>query len=284
MRYGLSEEQIAEIKDFLARYPEVEKAVLFGSRAIGSWKPASDVDIALFGSQANAALGSVIKFDIEEDTYLPFFFDIVAYSKITNAALKAHIDSKGIVLYKRKERTHEEENSMAHTKPLSGKRYRVGIITASDKGARGEREDASGALIREMMSGAGYDVQSYCLLPDEKEALKAEMRRLADNALVDLVLTTGGTGFSPRDWTPEATTEIAERFVPGIAEAMRAAGMAITKRAMLSRAVSVIRGKTLIVNLPGSPKAVRENLEFIVGELPHALEILCGEGGECALP
>ncbi|MDR3301296.1 MAG: MogA/MoaB family molybdenum cofactor biosynthesis protein [Spirochaetaceae bacterium] len=171
---------------------------------------------------------------------------------------------------------------MAPNKPTSGKRYRVGIITLSDKGARGEREDASGALIKEMMSGAGYDIESYCLLPDEKELLKGELRRLADNALADLVLTTGGTGFSPRDWTPEATLEVAERFVPGIPEAMRAGGMAITKRAMLSRAVSVIRGKTLIINLPGSPKAVRENLEFIIDVLPHALEILSGEGGECA--
>jgi predicted nucleotidyltransferase len=103
MRYGLTEKQITEITDFIARYPQVEKAALFGSRAIGSYKPASDVDIALFGSQVNAALGAVIKYDIEEDTYLPFFFDIVAYPKITNAALREHIDSKGIVLYERED-------------------------------------------------------------------------------------------------------------------------------------------------------------------------------------
>jgi molybdenum cofactor synthesis domain-containing protein len=162
------------------------------------------------------------------------------------------------------------------------KRYPVAVITASDKGSHGEREDTSGPLVREMMNARGYDVVSYKILPDEKALLKEEMVRLADNGLAALILTTGGTGFSPRDVTPEATLEIAERNASGIAEAIRANSMTITKRAMLSRAASAIRGKTLIVNLPGSPKAVRETLEFILDTLPHALEILSGDGGECA--
>jgi molybdenum cofactor synthesis domain-containing protein len=159
--------------------------------------------------------------------------------------------------------------------------YRVAIITLSDKGSRGEREDKSGPLIREMTEAAGYQVESHIMLPDEQELLEQELKRLCDKGLADLILTTGGTGFSPRDHTPEATLAVAERLVPGIAEAMRQQSLTITKRAMLSRAVSVIRGKTLIVNLPGSPKAVRENLEYIIGELRHGLDILTGRDGEC---
>jgi molybdenum cofactor synthesis domain-containing protein len=160
--------------------------------------------------------------------------------------------------------------------------YRVAVITASDKGSRGEREDQSGPVIREMAEAAGFWVESSVMLPDEQEILERELRRICDNGRADLILTTGGTGFSPRDRTPEATLAVAERLAPGIAEAMRVQGLAITKRAMLSRAVSVIRGKTLIINLPGSPRAVRENLECIIGELRHALDILTGNGGECA--
>jgi molybdenum cofactor synthesis domain-containing protein len=160
--------------------------------------------------------------------------------------------------------------------------YRLAIITASDKGSRGEREDESGRVIREIAEKNGCEVVSYALLPDEQPLLEAELRRLCDGSLADLILTTGGTGFSPRDCMPEATRAVAERDVPGIPEAMRAAGMGITKRAMLSRAAAAIRSKTLIINLPGSPKAVRENLEFIIGELPHGLDILLGTGGECA--
>jgi molybdenum cofactor synthesis domain-containing protein len=134
-----------------------------------------------------------------------------------------------------------------------------------------------------MLLAAGYDVVSLKILADEKELLKNEMLRLCGTTTpVDLILTTGGTGFSPRDVTPEATSEIAERNAPGIAEALRAYSMKITKRAMLSRAVSVIRGKTLIINLPGSPKAVKESLEYLLDTLPHALDILRGTGGECA--
>lgn len=160
--------------------------------------------------------------------------------------------------------------------------YRAGIITSSDKGAAGDREDLSGAVIREILEEAGYEVAGYKILPDEKEALKEEMIRLSDEVKCDLVVTTGGTGFSPRDVTPEATLAVADRNAPGIAEAIRAYSMTVTKRAMLSRGASAIRGTTLIINLPGSPKAVREGLEYIMDTLPHGLEILSGRGGECA--
>ena len=164
---------------------------------------------------------------------------------------------------------------------MSSNRYRAAIITVSDKGSKGEREDASGMLIREILEDAGYQAISYAIFPDEQDLLEREMKRISDEGLADLILTTGGTGFSPRDRTPEATIAVAERLVPGIPEAMRMQSMGITKRAMLSRAAAAIRGKTLIVNLPGSPRAVRENLEYIVGELQHGLDILCGNDGEC---
>jgi molybdenum cofactor synthesis domain-containing protein len=160
--------------------------------------------------------------------------------------------------------------------------YRAAIITASDKGSQGERADTSGPLIREIVEAAGFTVESYSLLPDDQKLLEKEMRRICDRGLADLILTTGGTGFSPRDRTPEATLAVAERLVPGIAEAMRFQSLGITKRAMLSRAVSVIRKKTLIINLPGSPKAVRENLEYVITGLRHGLDILTGRDGECA--
>ncbi len=160
--------------------------------------------------------------------------------------------------------------------------YRAGIVTLSDKGAAGEREDVSGAVIREILEKAGYEVVSYRLLADEGEDLKEELMRLCDEVECDLVLTTGGTGFSPRDVTPEATLAVADRNAPGIAEAIRAYSMTVTKRAMLSRGASVIRGSTLIINLPGSPKAVRESLEYILDTLSHGLEILSGRGGDCA--
>ncbi|GHU85323.1 molybdenum cofactor biosynthesis protein [Spirochaetia bacterium] len=162
--------------------------------------------------------------------------------------------------------------------------YRVGIITASDKGSQGEREDLSGPAIREIVSAQGYEVRYYIVLPDERPILEAELRRLCDGHLADLILTTGGTGFSPRDCMPEATAAVADRTAPGIAEAMRANSMTITKRAMLSRGMAAIRGTTLIINLPGSPRAVRENLEFIIPELRHGLDILTGRDRECARP
>jgi molybdenum cofactor synthesis domain-containing protein len=160
--------------------------------------------------------------------------------------------------------------------------YRLGIVVASDKGSRGEREDKSGPVIRELAEAWGYTVTSYALLPDDQGGLEAELKRLCDGGLADLVLTSGGTGFSPRDRMPEATAAVAERLVPGIAEAMRAYSLTITKRAMLSRAIAAIRGAALIVNLPGSPGAVREHLEYILPELRHGLDILTGLDGECA--
>lgn len=164
----------------------------------------------------------------------------------------------------------------------TGYPYRVGILTASDRSASGARQDVSGKIIGEIVQEHGYRVESYSILPDEQDLLEREMKRLCDTNAVDLLLTTGGTGFSGRDCMPEATLAVAQRLVPGIPEAMRQYGMTITKKAMLSRAVAVLRGKTLIVNLPGSPKAVRENLEYIIGELRHGLDILTGRDGDCA--
>lgn len=159
--------------------------------------------------------------------------------------------------------------------------FRAAVITASDKGYAGEREDVSGALVKEMLTEAGYEVVHYTVLPDDRKALADELRRLCDNGEAALILTTGGTGFSPRDCTPEATIDVAERIAPGIAEAMRAQSMKVTDRAMLSRAVAVLRGQTLIINLPGSPKAVRENLSCILPALEHGLAILTGRDSEC---
>lgn len=159
---------------------------------------------------------------------------------------------------------------------------RVAVITASDSGFHGEREDKSAPVIEEIVSKEGYQVVKKLLLPDDLEMLANAMREIADNGEADLILTTGGTGFSSRDVMPEATLAVAERIVPGIPEAMRAYSMQFTKRAMLSRAAAGIRRKTLIINMPGSPKAVRECLEYIVSELNHGLEILLGEAGNCA--
>ncbi|WOO37455.1 MogA/MoaB family molybdenum cofactor biosynthesis protein [Anaerocolumna sp. AGMB13020] len=158
---------------------------------------------------------------------------------------------------------------------------RVGIITASDKGSKGERTDTSGMVIKELTSEYGFQVIEYILLPDEQKQLEDTMIKWCDSGKVDLILTTGGTGFSERDVTPEATKNIGEREVPGIAEAMRYHSLQITKRAMLSRGTAVIRKKTLVINLPGSPKAVRENLSYIIDSLEHGLAILKGEDGEC---
>jgi molybdenum cofactor synthesis domain-containing protein len=161
--------------------------------------------------------------------------------------------------------------------------YRLAIVTASDKGARGEREDASAEVIRRLTAELG-EVVEYKVLPDEREELAAELRRLADERAIDLILTTGGTGLGPRDVTPEATLDVVDRLVPGLAEGMRAAGAAKTPHALLSRAVAGIRGRTLIVNLPGSPRGVEENLTAILPALPHGLAILTGRAGECGQP
>ena len=159
---------------------------------------------------------------------------------------------------------------------------RAAIITASDSGYRGEREDLSGPAIKEILEREGYEVISMDILPDDQVMLAGKLQEIADSEKAELILTTGGTGFSERDVTPEATEEVIERKVPGIPEAIRAYSMTITKRAMLSRATAGIRGKTLIVNLPGSPKAVRESLEYIIDALAQGLEILSGEARDCA--
>ncbi|MQL51151.1 molybdopterin adenylyltransferase [Desulfofundulus thermobenzoicus] len=159
--------------------------------------------------------------------------------------------------------------------------WRVGILTASDKGSRGEREDKSADVIREMVAAIDGEVVAYRLVPDDLEVLKENLITMVDRDRLDLVLTTGGTGFSPRDNTPEATRAVIEREVPGIPEAMRAESMKKNPRAMLSRAVAGIRHRTLIINLPGSPRGVRECLEAVLPALPHGLEILTGRGGEC---
>ena len=159
--------------------------------------------------------------------------------------------------------------------------YTVGIITSSDKGSRNERVDKSGAAIKEIVEKFNMVVEKYVILPDEKELLSEEMKNMADNLKLNLVLTTGGTGFSVRDVTPEATKEVIEREVPGICEAIRQYSLTITKRAMLSRAVSGIRNQTLIINLPGSEKAVRESLEYCIESVIHGIEILIGSASEC---
>lgn len=159
--------------------------------------------------------------------------------------------------------------------------FKAAVVTVSDKGSKGEREDVSGLAVQELLEGGGYEVVSRTIVPDESERIAAELVRLADVENVALVLTTGGTGFSPRDVTPEVTLSVVQRPCPGIPEAMRAFSLAVTKRAMLTRAAAGIRGETLIVNLPGSPKAVRECLGFILDELGHGLAILRGETGEC---
>lgn len=165
---------------------------------------------------------------------------------------------------------------------MEGYRWKAAVVTLSDKGYAGEREDKSGPLICEIIAKEGYDIEQTILLPDEKAEIKKCLCTLCDEYSIDIVFTTGGTGFAERDCTPEATMEVAERNAPGIAEAMRLASLKITPRAMLSRGVSVIRGKTLIINLPGSPKAVRENLEAVLPTLDHGLAILTGRAGECA--
>ena len=160
--------------------------------------------------------------------------------------------------------------------------WQAAVITLSDKGAKGERRDESGPAIAKRLTEAGYEVVEQLLLADEASPLKAQLMRLADQRQLDLILTTGGTGFGPRDITPEATLAVAHRNAPGIAEAMRAASLAITPRAMLSRAASVIRGKTLIINLPGSPKACMECMDVFLDTIPHAMGLLRGVVEDCA--
>lgn len=162
--------------------------------------------------------------------------------------------------------------------------YNLAILTISDKGHAGEREDVSGKTIREIAEKKGYALAHYAILPDERDLIAAELRRLCDTRTAHLILTTGGTGFSKRDVTPEATLEVVERLCPGIPEAMRAMSMEKTKRAMLTRSVAGLRGDTLIINLPGSAKAVRECLECVIDQVEHGLDILTGQAKDCAAP
>ncbi|MFO7997055.1 MAG: molybdopterin adenylyltransferase [Dehalococcoidia bacterium] len=159
--------------------------------------------------------------------------------------------------------------------------FTVGILTISDKGAGGEREDRSGETIREILSGMDVSIANYDIVPDEKELIVEKLVKWADEEGLDVLLTTGGTGLTPRDVTPEATLSVVDRVVPGFAEAMRVESLRKTPMAMLSRAVAGTRGKCLIINLPGSPRAVRECLEVILPALPHAVETLKGQAGEC---
>ena len=160
--------------------------------------------------------------------------------------------------------------------------FKASVITVSDKGFRGEREDTAGPLAASMLKEAGYEVVAQTIVPDERALIEAELRRHADEIGASLILTSGGTGFSKRDVTPEATLAVCERLAPGIPEAMRAYCLSITNRAMLSRAQAGLYHDSLIVNLPGSPKAVRENLEPVLPALEHGLQMLLGTKNECA--
>jgi len=158
----------------------------------------------------------------------------------------------------------------------------AGVITISDKGSRGEREDKSGQEVVSMLKDMGVNITRTTIIPDEKDKIKDVLIDCADRMKLDLIITTGGTGVSPRDLTPDATLEVIDKEVPGMAEAMRRASAAVTPYAMISRAVVGIRNRSLIVNLPGSPKAVRENLTVILPALKHAVEKIKGDDAECA--
>ena len=160
--------------------------------------------------------------------------------------------------------------------------YHAAVLTVSDRSFRGERPDAGGPLVAELLKSAGYAVRMTAIVPDEQAQIEETLRQIADRGDIQLLVTTGGTGFSPRDVTPEATLAVCERLTPGIPEAMRYASLRITPRAMLSRAQAGIRKKTLIINLPGSPKAAQENLEAVLPTLSHGLEMLSGRPADCA--
>lgn len=160
--------------------------------------------------------------------------------------------------------------------------YQAAVLTVSDRSFRGERPDAGGPLVAELLRAAGYEIVKTAIVPDEQPEIEAVLKAIADAGEVQLLVTTGGTGFSPRDVTPEATLAVCDRMTPGIPEAMRYASMRVTNRAMLSRAQAGIRKGTLILNLPGSPKAAKENLEAVLPALAHGLEMLSGQPADCA--
>jgi len=154
---------------------------------------------------------------------------------------------------------------------------RIAILTISDRSAAGERGDTSGGVIREVIQAQGWEVTRTAIIPDDLETIRATLEEWADSEAADVILTTGGTGFGPRDVTPEATRAVIERETPGLPEAMRAASLSVTRHAMLSRQAAGIRGRTLLVNLPGNPKGVRENLDVLLPVLPHAVQLLTGD-------
>ncbi|WBW99503.1 MogA/MoaB family molybdenum cofactor biosynthesis protein [Oceanirhabdus sp. W0125-5] len=159
---------------------------------------------------------------------------------------------------------------------------KAAILTISDKGSKGERVDGTGPVIRKILEDNEYKVEYYKIIPDEMKEIEKELKYLSDNLKIELVLTNGGTGFSERDVTPEATRNVIEKYVPGIGEVMRGKSLEITPKAMLSRAIAGIRKKTLIINLPGSPKGAAENLGFVIPALKHGIEIMVGKASECA--
>lgn len=160
--------------------------------------------------------------------------------------------------------------------------YHAAVLTVSDRSFRGERPDAGGPLVVEMLKKAGYEVSVTAIVPDERAQIEEKLREIADSGEVQFLVTTGGTGFAPRDVTPEATLAVCDRLTPGIPEAMRYASMQVTSRAMLSRAQAGIRKRTLIINLLGSPKAAKENLEAVLPAIGHGLEMLSGRPADCA--
>lgn len=164
---------------------------------------------------------------------------------------------------------------------MEAKKYTAAVLTVSDKASIGEREDTGGPLLAQLLTDAGFDVRVAEIVPDEKLQIKDKLREYADVYDIALIATTGGTGFSPRDVTPEATTEVCERLAPGIPEAMRRESFKITNRAVLTREAAGIRGRSLIINLPGSPKAIKENLEVVLPSLEHGLDVLRGVPTDC---
>jgi molybdopterin adenylyltransferase len=165
---------------------------------------------------------------------------------------------------------------------MSGKEMKAGILTISDKGSRNERIDESGPAVRELLTGIGVAVEKYEIIPDEKDVIEQKLISYSDNIKLDIIVTTGGTGVSPRDLTPDATLAVIDREIPGFAEAMRMESFKKTPHALISRAVAGVRGNTLIINLPGSPKGARENLEIVLKAIPHTVSKLQGDPADCA--